>query len=143
MKKILILFTALFALMFAGCKGADEAESESLQDALLELCEDSTAKDYVNLLFDDSLKTDEHITVEFKDDILTIKMNNAKPCKIFLEDSKVRVEHGTYNLFIKNIRFVENSAGNILQLNSNNYALAVFFDNKSLSRFGFGPAYLN
>lgn len=140
-KSFLVLGAIMFALLFAGCKGAEEesGSGNALQDALLELCETDAAEEYVNLLFDDSLKTDESIKVEIKEDFLTVTdKDEGDSYKIYLENSKVKID-SVYDFTVITIKIDASPYGNALVFLSNEISFGLVFKNKTIDSAGFGP----
>lgn len=71
-KTFLVLGAIMFALLFAGCKGAEDTSSDGLKEALLELADDNADK-VIESLFENPKKMD-YIIISAKDsDTLVIK----------------------------------------------------------------------
>ena len=105
-KSFLVLGAIMFALLFAGCKGAEDSSEETLKDALLELADDDGDK-FIEKLFDNP-KISDTIKISVKDEnSITIKdfyytAGNPHVATFALTDDGIKVsfDFGTKDSFI-------------------------------------------
>ena len=117
-KSLFVIGAIMFALLFAGCKGAEDTSSEGLKEALLELADDAGDK-VIEDLFDNP-KVVDFIKISLEDsDTLVIKdiyggEEYSQVLSFTLTDDGVKatitIKHSNINdsFIIKKIEFEEN-----------------------------------